>query len=124
MKTTNIMKFLYAAFIPVFLIGLFPLPLQAQDENKKEMKIKMVKEVNGEKVVVDTVINLSDNDDFNLEELLGENFLEDLHIDMGDLEELEKMDYYWANSDKGESMGEMTFIMKKDDGDNSKQMSV
>ncbi len=88
MKTTKIMKNLYAVLITALVVLIISGQSYAQEE-KKEMRIKVVKEEDGKKTVIDTTFSISELDDKHKEEIkaiLKEAGLEDMEIEMDDLD--------------------------------------
>ena len=70
MKTTRIRKNLYIVLFTVFAFSVFNLAVFAQDK-EKDVKIKVVKENNGERVVIDTTLHISGLEDLeNIEEIM------------------------------------------------------
>lgn len=96
MKTAKIMKIIVTALIPVFLFGFISTSIAQEKVEKKEVKFKMIKEENGERVVIDTTFdaaNLENLEDFPvLQQFLKENDMEDLNFDIVDTDNLFDMD--------------------------------
>lgn len=91
MKNTNVLKKL---FIPMLFVSGFLLlapPASGQDASK-ELKIKIVKEKNGERTVIDTTLSLSALEELEnneeLKKLLKEQGLDGLNIDIEGLEDV------------------------------------
>lgn len=91
MKNTNVLKKL---FIPMLFVSGFLLlapPASGQDASKK-LKIKIVKEKNGERTVIDTTLSLSALEELEnneeLKKLLKEQGLDGLNIDIEGLEDV------------------------------------
>ncbi len=123
MKTTKIMKKLG---IVAILWSLFFLPFagMSQDSGKKELKMKIVKEKNGEKTVIDTVLsleNLPDSDEIaKLKELLSSEKFQSMGIDVDDLNELNNFYLY----DMDESGNSMVFITSEIETDEEGTQNV
>lgn len=65
--------------LTVFSLNTFQLNAQESEEKKKEVKIKMIKTVDGKETLIDTTFEIS-----NFEDLEGIEALEDIDIIMGD----------------------------------------
>ncbi len=122
MKTTKIMKFFYTILIPVFLLGFFSTSFAQDKAEKKEVKIKMIKEENGKKVVIDTTFDVSNLESLKdipeLQEFLEANNMEDLDINIIDIDDLSDMDVEVIESEKdGEVVTKTIMIKSSNDGD-------
>lgn len=125
MKRNKVMKNLYMLLAGILAIALLPSTLKAQD-SEKEVKIKVVKEKNGERTVIDTTINIGDLNDLegleDIDVILKEHGLEDMDIDvdLGDLDEmLESLDIEIETHDLSEGDHEKIIVIKRmgEDGD-------
>lgn len=122
MKTTKIMKFIYTMLIPVFLFGFLTTSIAQENEGQKQVKIKMVKEVNGERVVIDTTFDISSLEDIEdipeLEEFLKNNDMEDFDFNIVDINDLTDMDVEIIESEEnGEVITKTIIIKSSDDGE-------
>ena len=84
MKNTKIMKMHYILLLIIFGVSILPAHVSAQ-EKEKEVKIKMIKEKDGERTVLDTIIYVSGDADAldmdELKEILEEEGIEDVDFD-------------------------------------------
>lgn len=141
MKITKIMKTHYLLLLAFFTIGLFSGQIFAQ-EKEKEVRVKMVKEKDGERTVVDTSFTIHGDEDFqSLEELkalMKEEGFEDFDIEFEGDEDITvdvmKMDasnnqkIMVVKQKKGEDAVEeeeyTITIMKADPGDGTSTMKM
>jgi hypothetical protein len=105
MKTIKIMKNLNTLVI-LALISLFiPALTLAQDSEKKELKLKVIKEENGSRTVIDTTISLTDlvNSDQieKLKSLLDDEQFKSLGIDLNDLDKLDNIYMFHGDDNEG-----------------------
>jgi len=122
MKTSKIMKIIYTLLIPVFLMGsITNLYAQEKVEKEKEIKLKMVKEENGQTIVIDTTLKISDlenlEDNPGLKEFLESNGIEGLDMNVVDIKDMEDMDVVVFNTDEDGSVRKK--IIMKSNGDHS-----
>ncbi|MCF8378337.1 MAG: T9SS type A sorting domain-containing protein [Bacteroidales bacterium] len=121
MKTNKSMKNLHTILLGLaatFFLNFSVCAQETEKDTKKEMKLKVVKDVNGEHKVLDTVINISGIEGLkNLDEILEQLNTEGLDIDLPDLDQF--MDINVEVLDSEEKGGEFKkVIVIKSSGDN------
>lgn len=92
--------------VVLVLIGLIiPVFAFAQDAEKKELKLKVIKEENGTKTIIDTTISLSDlvnSDEIEkLKSLIESEDFKSLGIDFDELDKLDNIYFYDVDDDDG-----------------------
>ncbi len=116
MKTTKIMKFIYTILVPVFLFGFFSTSMAQEKVEKKEIRLKMVKEENGKRVVIDTTFEASNLESMKdmpeLQEFLKNNDMEDIDINIVDIDDLSDMDVEVIESEKDGEVVTKTIMIK------------
>ena len=121
MKTLKSRKNLYTFIITALLIPFFSFQSVAQ-EDKKEVKIKVIKEENGQKTVIDTTINISDleNND-ELKKILKSEAFGDMDINIDELDGFLDMDIE-VEQDGEDGMQKKVIVMKHKDSDSDKDV--
>lgn len=119
MKDTKIMKKIYDLLLATFIILVFTSSVTAQ-EAEKEMKVKIVKEKDGEVTTMDTVIRISELNNLEelelLKEIMKEEGIEDIDIDI-DVNGIEDLDVEVIEIGEGEGETEKIMIMKRKMGE-------
>lgn len=112
------MKIYQKSMFALLLSMIFVLPAFSQETVEKTAKVKIIKEENGKRTVIDTVLNVKDIKDIeeieSLHDLLGDDALMDIDIDMDDLENNIKVMVKKHDGDSDDS-DHTVFIFK--DGD-------
>ena len=115
MKTFKSRKNLYTFIVAALFISFLSLQSIAQEE-KKEVKIKVVKEENGKKTVIDTTINISDlENNEELKQLLQSDAFGGMDITIDDFDELTEFDMDVEHD--GEGVQKKVIIMKQKDAE-------
>ena len=132
MKTLKIMKKLHVILIVCLSVLIMPGLLMAQDKKEskeKEVKIKVVKEKDGERTVIDTTLHVQDlmdaEDIEELQELLEANGLGDLDIDIQHIDDmLEDIDVEVLESVSGTGLEKTIVVKKTGEGDDDGEKHV
>ncbi len=97
MKTLKMKNSLLAMIAIIFSLSIITLPIMAQDEEKKIVKIKTIKVVDGEKTVIDTTYEITDLEELekleNIHVIINDEMMKDLELSLEELEELKDIDF-------------------------------
>jgi hypothetical protein len=119
MKTLKMKKTLLTAIALVFSMAIMTLPLTAQEDGKKTVRIKTTKIVNGEKIETDTTYEISDLkeleklEDFHV--IVDRDMISDLDIDLEEINGIKDMNVKVVmTSDSLDDLTERIVVMTKE----------
>ena len=119
MKTSKIMKKLNVMLLILIAAMILPFGLAGQDSQKKEIKLKMIKEKNGEKTVIDTTIVIPDvaleEEMEKLKELLNREEFKSLGLDPEELDRLGNIHFF----DPGDLNGSGVYVLSQEIEENA-----
>ncbi|MEZ5196260.1 MAG: T9SS type A sorting domain-containing protein [Bacteroidales bacterium] len=116
MKTLNTIKTSCLAVLLLLSFSFMAMNLSAQEGEKKLVKIKMVKDVNGTETIMDTTFEVSGLEELEgiegIDAIIGDELLKDLDIRLKELDENMDVDVDVISLDTDSDPDQHTFIIK------------